>query len=141
MNNNYSVKIKFIIISIFTIFLAIIFNYKIVGENLYLNSKNSRINKYDIEKSSMILNSDNDIITNVKEKTNYNSNNFLKFMKNNEDIKKMNFYKKGTTDIINNKELEDSIQKIKFKTLDKISSSNTQLNDGKKKFYNLFYAK
>ncbi len=139
MNNNYSDKIKLIMVSLFTIFLAIFFNSKIIGENLYLNSKNSKINKFDLQKSPIFLN--NDIITKKEDKVNsgINYGNFLDFMKN-EDIKKMNTYKKNKKTIIENKkledevQLEDEIQKVNFNKFNKISSSNLQIKDEKENF-------
>ncbi len=136
MNNNYSDKIKLIMVSLFTIFLAILFNSKIVGENLYLNSKNSKINNFDLQKSPIFLN--NDIITKNEDKANsvINYGNFLDFMKN-EDIKKMNTYKNDKKTIIENKKLEDEIQKVnfnKFNKFNKISSSNLQIKDEKENF-------
>ncbi len=139
MNNNYSDKIKLIMVSLFTIFLAILFNSKIVGENLYLNSKNSKINNFDLQKSPIFLN--NDIITKNEDKANsgINYGNFLDFMKN-EDIKKMNTYKNDKKTIIENKkledevQLEDEIQKENFNKFNKISSSNFQIKDEKENF-------
>ncbi len=139
MNNNYSDKIKLIMVSLFTIFLAILFNSKIVGENLYLNSKNSKINNFDLQKSPIFLN--NDIITKNEDKANsvINYGNFLDFMKN-EDIKKMNTYKNDKKTIIENKkledevQLEDEIQKVNFNKFNKISSSNLQIKDEKENF-------
>ncbi len=134
MNNNYSDKIKLIMISLFTIFLAILFNSKIAGENLYLNSKNSKINNFDLQKPPIFLNKD--IITKNEDKANlgFNYSNFFDFMKN-KNNKKMNTYKKDKKTIIENKkledevQLEDKIQKVNFNKFNKISSSNLQIKD------------
>ncbi|MCP4330575.1 MAG: ATP-dependent zinc metalloprotease FtsH [Alphaproteobacteria bacterium] len=52
----------------------------------------------------------------------------------NGDITKMHSYKKGQITIVENKKLDDKIQKVKFKRFDKISSLNILLNDEKVNF-------